>query len=231
LASCLCCIFFFLSIQTSLFVEIELEDMATIKKKVDSRIKTLIENGVKTHHRSFFVIVGDKARDQIVNLHYMLSKASVKARPSVLWCYKRDLGFSSAKQKRMKDIKKQIQKGLYDPDKDDPFELFVSSTSIRYSYYHETHKILGNTFGMCILQVREINTNSLLHSIFPLIFSFHKHLLFSFFVLLVTFSIIITFFFPHEGLRSHHTQSSCKNDRNSRRRRSSHPVVAHHVFT
>jgi hypothetical protein len=29
----------------------------------------------------------------------------------------------------------------------------VSSTDIRYCYYHETHKILGNTFGICVLQV------------------------------------------------------------------------------
>lgn len=31
---------------------------------------------------------------QVVILHHMLSKATVKARPSVLWCYKKELGFS-----------------------------------------------------------------------------------------------------------------------------------------
>ena len=31
---------------------------------------------------------------QVVILHHMLSKASVRARPSVLWCYKKELGFS-----------------------------------------------------------------------------------------------------------------------------------------
>jgi N-acetyltransferase 10 len=31
---------------------------------------------------------------QVVNLHYLLSKTSVKARPSVLWCYKKDLYLS-----------------------------------------------------------------------------------------------------------------------------------------
>ena len=31
---------------------------------------------------------------QIVNLHYILSKSSVKARPSVLWCYKKELELS-----------------------------------------------------------------------------------------------------------------------------------------
>jgi hypothetical protein len=28
-------------------------------------------------------------------------------------------------------------------NEDDPFELFIASTNIRYAYYHETHKILG----------------------------------------------------------------------------------------
>lgn len=65
-----------------------------VRKKVDTRIRTLIENGVATNHRSFFVIVGDNGKDQVPNLHYILSKSIVKARPSVLWCYKEDLGFS-----------------------------------------------------------------------------------------------------------------------------------------
>ena len=61
---------------------------------MDSRIRTLVENCVKTRQRGLFVIIGDKGRDQVVNLHYMLSKAVVKARPSVLWCYKKDLYLS-----------------------------------------------------------------------------------------------------------------------------------------
>ena len=65
-----------------------------MRKKVDARIRTLIENCVRLKQRGMMVIVGDKARDQVVNLHYMLSKATVKARPSVLWCYKKDLYLS-----------------------------------------------------------------------------------------------------------------------------------------
>ena len=64
------------------------------RKKVDSRIRVVIENGVVSRQRSMVVVVGEKARDQVVLLHHMLSKATVKARPSVLWCYKKDLGFS-----------------------------------------------------------------------------------------------------------------------------------------
>ena len=47
-------------------------------------------------------------------------------------------------------------------DEDDPFKLFIASTNIRYSYYHETHKILGNTYGMCVLQDFEALTPNLL---------------------------------------------------------------------
>ena len=41
---------------------------------------------------------------------------------------------------------------------EDPFSVFVASTEIRYCYYAETEKILGNTFGMCVLQVSFIMT-------------------------------------------------------------------------
>ncbi len=60
----------------------------------------------------------------------------------------------------MRQIKKMMQRGLLDPEKEDPFSLFVASTTIRYCFYHETHKILGNTFGMCVLQVRGLATQS-----------------------------------------------------------------------
>lgn len=123
-----------------------------VRKKLDNRLRILIENGVKTGHRSMFVIVGDKAKDQVVILHHMLSKSVIKARPSVLWCYKKDLGFSSHRKKRMKQLQKKIRSGKLDVKEDDPFELFVAATNIRYCYYSETHKVLGNTYGVCVLQ-------------------------------------------------------------------------------
>lgn len=47
----------------------------------------------------------------------------------------------------MKEIQKKVRSGTMDVNDQDPFELFVSSTQIRYTYYNETHKILGQTFG------------------------------------------------------------------------------------
>ncbi|KAM7275422.1 hypothetical protein ACFE04_017288 [Oxalis oulophora] len=133
-----------------------------MRKKVDERIRALIENGVKLRHRSMFFIIGDKSRDQIVNLHYMLSKAVTKSRPTVLWCYKNKLEISSHKRKRAKQIKKHIQMGLLDPEKVDPFQLFVETGGLTYCLYKDSERILGNTFGMCILQDFEALTPNLL---------------------------------------------------------------------
>ncbi|NXE42420.1 NAT10 acetyltransferase, partial [Ptilorrhoa leucosticta] len=132
------------------------------RRKVDNRIRVLIENGVAERQRSLFVVVGDRGKDQVVILHHMLSKATVKARPSVLWCYKKELGFSSHRKKRMRQLQKKIKSGTLSIKDDDPFELFIAATNIRYCYYNETHKILGNTFGMCVLQDFEALTPNLL---------------------------------------------------------------------
>ncbi|XP_015596877.1 RNA cytidine acetyltransferase isoform X1 [Cephus cinctus] len=133
-----------------------------VRKKIDNRVRVLIENGVIAGHRTMFVVVGEKARDQVVILHHMLSKSVVKARPSVLWCYKKELGFSSHRKKKMKSLQRKVKSGKLDVNEDDPFELFVVSTNIRYCYYNETHKILGNTYGMCVLQDFEALTPNLL---------------------------------------------------------------------
>ncbi|NXR14215.1 NAT10 acetyltransferase, partial [Semnornis frantzii] len=132
------------------------------RRKIDNRIRVLIENGVAERQRTLFVVVGDRGKDQVVILHHMLSKATVKARPSVLWCYKKELGFSSHRKKRMRQLQKKIKSGTLNIKDDDPFELFIAATNIRYCYYNETHKILGNTFGMCVLQDFEALTPNLL---------------------------------------------------------------------
>jgi N-acetyltransferase 10 len=37
-----------------------------VKKKIDNRIRVLIENGIQSFHRSLIVVVGDKGRDQVI---------------------------------------------------------------------------------------------------------------------------------------------------------------------
>ncbi|EAL17277.1 hypothetical protein CNBN1040 [Cryptococcus deneoformans B-3501A] len=133
-----------------------------MRKQLDPRIPALINNGVKANHRSFFVMVGDKGRDQVVNLHFLLSQARVSSRPSVLWCYKKDLGFTTHRKKREAKIKRDVKRGIRDANEQDPFELFVTVTDIRYTYYKDSAKILGQTFGMLVLQDYEAITPNLL---------------------------------------------------------------------
>ncbi|CAG9315910.1 unnamed protein product [Blepharisma stoltei] len=137
-----------------------------MKIKLDSRIKTLVENCVKLKQRSMFVIVGDRGRDRVADLHLLLSRTDLKVKPSVLWCYSKDLGFSSHKKKRMKQIKKLQQHGQWDQEVDDPFELFISSTQLRFCYYKDSHKVLGNTFSAVVLQDFEaLNPNLLCRTV------------------------------------------------------------------
>uniref|UniRef100_A0A1Q3EX46 RNA cytidine acetyltransferase n=1 Tax=Culex tarsalis TaxID=7177 RepID=A0A1Q3EX46_CULTA len=130
-----------------------------VKKKIDNRIRVMIENGVKLGHRTMFVVVGDKGRDQVPILYDMLTKASVKARPTVLWCYKnKDEAISNHGKKRAK----KIQAGKIDINESDLFDTFRVSTTIHGRYYKDTHTILGKTYGVCVLQDFEALTPNLL---------------------------------------------------------------------
>ncbi|KAL9935741.1 hypothetical protein V8E36_005318 [Tilletia maclaganii] len=126
------------------------------RRKLDDRIPALIQRAVVNNHRSLFVLVGDRANDSIPLLHYLLTQSRVAARPNVLWCYKSELGFTTHAKRRAAKIKR---------DKDGhqtPFELFINVTDIRYTYYKDTHSILGQTYGMLILQDFEALTPNLL---------------------------------------------------------------------
>ncbi len=54
----------------------------------------------------------------------------------------------------MKQLQKKIKNGTLEIKEGDSFELFIASTDISYRYYKDSHRILGNTYGMCVLQVR-----------------------------------------------------------------------------
>ena len=54
----------------------------------------------------FFFLDLDKSI-KVPILYHILTKASVAARPSVLWCYKKDLGFTTHRKKRVKELKRR----------------------------------------------------------------------------------------------------------------------------
>ncbi|KAA1475694.1 DUF699-domain-containing protein [Dentipellis sp. KUC8613] len=70
--------------------------------------------------------------------------------------------FCSHRKKREAKIKRDVKRGIREANDQNPFEIFVTVTDIRYTYYKESHKILGNTFGMLVLQDFEAITPNLL---------------------------------------------------------------------
>lgn len=86
--------------------------------------------------------------------------------------------YPSHRKKREAKIKRDVKRGIREANEHDPFEIFITVTDIRYtyvsaislefvtltpqSYYKESEKILGNTFGMLVLQDFEAITPNLL---------------------------------------------------------------------
>jgi N-acetyltransferase 10 len=135
-----------------------------VRKRLDERVRTLIEQGVVQKERSILVLVGDHGKDQVPNLHQILSKTSVQSRPNVLWCYKKELGFSTHRKKRIKKLKRDKSRGLTSSvaDTGDNFEQFIGSTDINWCYYKDSHRVLGSTVGMLVLQDFEALTPNLM---------------------------------------------------------------------
>ncbi|KAG6446928.1 hypothetical protein O3G_MSEX004678 [Manduca sexta] len=130
-----------------------------VKKKIDNRIRVMIENGVKLGHRTMILLVGDKSRDQVPILYDMLVKSTVKARPTVLWCYKnKDEAISNHGRKRAK----KIAAGKLEVSEESLFDAFRVATTIHGRYYSESHTMLGQTYGMCVLQDFEALTPNLM---------------------------------------------------------------------
>ena len=69
---------------------------------------------------------------------------------------------SRHRKKREAKIKRDVKRGIREPNEQDPFELFVAVTDIRYTYYKDSAKVLGQTFGMLVLQDYEAITPNLL---------------------------------------------------------------------
>jgi N-acetyltransferase 10 len=76
------------------------------------------------------------------------------------------LGFSTHRKKRIKKIKRDKARGLaknkeLDPTMDN-FELFLSQSDIDWCYYKDSHRVLGTTVGMLVLQDFEALTPNLM---------------------------------------------------------------------
>lgn len=113
-----------------------------------------MEESKLVNHRGVFVLMGDRAKDQVVNLVTLWRsiRDQSQVKPRLLWCFEKELGFSSHQEKRRKEVNKLVRQGLYEKETQNPFENFLTQTDIRFCYYKETQNVLGQTFDLLILQ-------------------------------------------------------------------------------
>lgn len=64
-----------------------------------------------------------------------------------MWCYQKELDFSSNLKKRKNQLKKEVKLGKRVEDEDDPFQMFLGNTEIRYCYYKESDAVLGKNIN------------------------------------------------------------------------------------
>jgi len=136
-----------------------------IRKKIPDEILKVLDNGFKYNHRSFIVMVGSKATDQIHNFYKLIEQRNTNKKASdskVLWCYKNKLNISSNREKRVKELKKYSEKGILDTDLASDIDLFLNSKNVRFTKYSTSSSVLGQTFDMLVLQDFEAITPNIL---------------------------------------------------------------------
>lgn len=133
------------------------------KKKVDDRVRILIDNIAHQKHRGIVLLVGDRGREQIVNLHNMISRAQHNSKVNVLWCMKAEPDFGTTGKRGMnRKARLEIKGGMSTEATIENFQTWLSQTQIRFCQYKESHKVLGQTFGMAVLQDFEAITPNVL---------------------------------------------------------------------
>ncbi|KAH3764049.1 N-acetyltransferase 10 [Pelomyxa schiedti] len=95
-------------------------------------------------------MLGSRVRFSCYHMYNILSKAAAKAQPSVLYCVSKQLDLTKDQKARV-EKDRVIGRCSFDAS-GDPFGYWISTADIRFCKYDESHKIMGRTFGMCVLQ-------------------------------------------------------------------------------
>jgi N-acetyltransferase 10 len=132
-----------------------------VKKRVDDRIISIIEQAVRKNHRAILIIVGKDGKRQIQNVHYLLSRSRAGQQPSILWCHKNEV-WEEGKKRRGSTSNNKGNPTSVHGEESDSLRLFLAQTGIHYVNYNENDRVLGNTYGMLVLQDYEAVTPNIL---------------------------------------------------------------------
>jgi len=143
-----------------------------VRKRVDDRVRKLLERSAASNTRNLLLLVGDGAPSQAARVHSMVQQAqpgeslgASPTAPSCLWLHASSLPLSSHRKKRMKQLKAQRRKGASDSASDDadPLSRLLSSGSAECVPYRSASKrALGRTFRTVVLQDFQSLTPNLL---------------------------------------------------------------------
>jgi len=169
------------SIISQQYLHITTQHKKMVRKKLDERIRTLFTHCLQTNQRGLLLLVGDHGKDQVPNLYQILNRTANHSKSertsnsnSVLWCYKKELGFSTHRKKRMEKLKRDKKRGLAKQQSSggtnssgvmeqmDNFELFLTNTDITWCYYKDSHRVLGTTHSILVLQDFEALTPNIM---------------------------------------------------------------------
>ena len=138
----------------------------TVRKRVADEVRMVLENGIKNNHRSFIMILGTNVAERVPTICEMLKILRESTPPKILWCYKDSLQVSSHKGARSKKFKEMKEKGLLDEEVANQLDRFLNENKPRYCKYKDTASILGNTYGVLILQdFKDITPNILARTV------------------------------------------------------------------
>jgi N-acetyltransferase 10 len=105
--------------------------------------------------RSLLVVTGAKARNQLPTIQALCVQAGI-TNESIAWAYKTTNPSVNAKGKKKQADPKS------GPSPTDPYHELLTNRNLRYVPYKDSDKILGNTYGMLILQDFEAITPNIL---------------------------------------------------------------------
>lgn len=61
--------------------------------------------------------------------------------------------FLRQSRKQLKKLEKNLKSGKCDISKENAFDVFMLSTAVKYCSFSDSRSVLGNTYGMCVIQV------------------------------------------------------------------------------
>lgn len=138
------------------------------RKVVDQRIVELIQRCADNRERALFVITGKSSVERIADIYSLWVNKTMLPKASILWCYEENIALSGYRQKQLTKLKHNRKLGIQKEitDEDTPQNLMLRHATIKFMYYKDTARALGQTYDILVLQeAAKVTPNILCHTI------------------------------------------------------------------